>query len=241
MSFFRKLEYSKINEVKGSKYGWIQGRSYPDAIQRLRSLGAKPFTLKQNIEALVEDFNTLSDAYGTTRSIEERLQLFHLLLNSSTGLAHVSQGDRFKIVQYYEPFANILPDFHKNYWHLPDSEYSELKEWEIHKHRPHLCGEYESGLSKSEALAHPGWREALGNDIPLLTEYTNIVFNEVMKDPIYGYGMKFYIKDEESHSFAAIFDDISGCVTPVELSYYKGSIHPNTHLKWPATFLIMIT
>ncbi len=71
----------------------------------------RPLTFKENIEARVNDYNTLKCADGHLRTRPERLNLFGLNLHSCTGLAYQGGALKFKIKIQSKELITIPKDY----------------------------------------------------------------------------------------------------------------------------------
>ncbi len=129
----------------------------------------RPLTFKENITARVEDFHRLKHADGSDRTLEDRLRFFDKWLDACTGIGYQAGTTKFKIVPVCEPLITIASDFGET--HL-DTPYHSLPGIELD--RSH--GKYGTSLTPVEIENHAGWRTALEGEVPLLTQYRDIVF-----------------------------------------------------------------
>jgi hypothetical protein len=130
-----------------------------------------PLTFKENIEARVNDYETLENPDGSERTKEERLKLLNIWLDSCAGIANKKESTKFKIVPVCKEL--ILIDKNFNQFYLPVN-YELVDGVELDSKK----GKYNKPLTKPEVLEHPGWREAVEEDKKLLETYRDIVFAE---------------------------------------------------------------
>ncbi len=149
----------------------------------------RPLTFKENILALVDDFETLKDQNGSKRTIEDRLQLFKTWLDSCTGIANSKNNDDFMIIPVCKELITIPNNFCKEYIQI---DYASLKCEGISLKRSQA--KYDRFLTEFEVITHPAWIAIFEEDISLLCTYTSIVFNHVEKSS--SKAMKFYLKKE---------------------------------------------
>jgi len=142
----------------------------------------RPLTFKENIEARVNDYETLTNPDGSERTPEERIRFFNTWLNSSTGIAFKKGSTLFKIINECNELITIDSAFNNDY--LPIS-YSQLQGNELDSGK----GTYNILLTKDAVTNHPAWIAALENDRSLLRNYADIVFK--LKQ---GHLMRFWVR-----------------------------------------------
>src|SRR3989338_10775094 len=67
----------------------------------------RPLTLKENLQARVDDFETLCDENGKERSLQDRLRLFDICLDSCSGIVYEKGTTRFKIIHVCRELITI--------------------------------------------------------------------------------------------------------------------------------------
>jgi len=109
------MEIPSINQTTSpaaasSKHELISADSWFSAFQALRQQGSgktiaingqtyvRPFTMKENLQARIEDYNTLTNTDGTQRTEEERRRFFNTWLDSCSGIHYLAGTTRFKII-----------------------------------------------------------------------------------------------------------------------------------------------
>jgi len=126
----------------------------------------RPLTFKEDIEARVTD-------YENNKDTEERVRLFQRN-DSCTGIVYKSNTAKFKIVPLCKELITIDEDFREASVAV---EYDAIEGIELDR----AAGKYNVHLTKSEVLAHEGWRAAVEEDLELLKTYRDIVFTETKK------------------------------------------------------------
>ncbi|MBI1968914.1 hypothetical protein HYS49_03310 [Candidatus Woesearchaeota archaeon] len=145
----------------------------------------RPLTFKEDLRARVDDFNTFHDASGAERSIDDRLRLFDCWLDSCTGTAYEAGTDRMKIIPVCEPLITIAPDFTGSFLNVL---YASLEGPEIDRSKhPHS-----QWLEKSKLIDDPYWLAAVEEDKPLLREYADIVYAQLLEKYSRTTGMGFF-------------------------------------------------
>jgi hypothetical protein len=192
-----KLKKKELKEEKeepiittaSARYEIIDGETYAKAVQKLRDMSAIPFTFKQNIEARVSNYNTLENLDGSKRTIEERLLLFNISLDSCTGIVNKAYSSRFKIIPYCLGLINIMPVSSNIKGLLADYEKTGGDElftgW----------AKYDNDIIPEDVITHPAWLASLENDKELLKKYVSIYFKEFKKQR----GMGFWVSKLESN------------------------------------------
>jgi len=150
----------------------------------------RPLTFRENILARVENFETLKNKNGSTRTMEDRLILFDTLSHSCTGVAYSSRNEEdFMIIPVCKELITLPKNFSEYCIQL---NYSSLQGKGFVLKRSHT--KYDEQLTESEVITHPAWIAAVQEDIILLCTYTAIVFKQMSngEDKLMG----FYLKDK---------------------------------------------
>ena len=135
----------------------------------------RPLTFRENILARVEDFETLKNKDGSTRTIEDKLKLFNVWLDSCMGVAYSSKSeDDFMIVPVCKELITIPKKFSNEYLLV---DYVSLQGKGVSLKRSQA--KYDTPLSESEVIAHPAWIASVEEDVTLLCTYASIFFNYV--------------------------------------------------------------
>ncbi|MBT3537987.1 hypothetical protein HN933_02275 [Candidatus Woesearchaeota archaeon] len=131
----------------------------------------RPLTFKENIEARVNDYKTLTNPDGSERTKEERLRLFNRWLDSSCGIAYKAGTTKFKIIPVCKELIEVVKNFNGEY--LPIN-YDKVVGTELDRSN----AKYDTLLTKAEVIEHPAWRTAVEDDKELLKDYADIIFTE---------------------------------------------------------------
>ncbi len=132
----------------------------------------RPLTFRENLLARVEDFETLKNNDGSTRSMEERLRFFNTYLVSCTGIVYSSKDkDDFVIIPICKELITIPKNFSNEYLSI---NYASLQSKGFSLKRSQA--KYNQMLTESEVISHPAWIVSVEEDITLLCIYTSIVF-----------------------------------------------------------------
>jgi len=149
----------------------------------------RPLTFRENILARVEDFETLKNKDGSTRTMEERLRLFRIWIDSCTGIAYSSHNnDDFMIIPVCKELITIPKDFSNEYLSV---NYARLQGRGFSLKRSQA--KYDQQLTELEVISHPAWITCVEEDISLLGVYTSIVFKHMSNKN--GKAMAFYLKE----------------------------------------------
>lgn len=129
----------------------------------------RPLSLKENIEARVNDYEKLTNPDGSKRRRKERLKLFKKSLDSCTGIAYKSDSTKFKIIPVCKELMLIDEDYDGSFL---EADYDCLEGFELDSGK----SKYNEMLTKNEIQEHPAWRAAVEDDLALLKAYTNVIY-----------------------------------------------------------------
>ena len=174
----------------------ISADSWFLALQELRRQGSgktivingqtyvRQFTIKENLQARIEDYNTLTNPGGSQRTEEERKRFFTTWLDSCSGIHYLARTKRFKIVPVSNELIALAQVPTKDYLAVPYVQDSS----ELNSTR----GKYNSNLSRAEVLEHPAWMAAVEEDRNLLGNAFDVL-RQVKNAPVDWKGMGFYV------------------------------------------------
>ncbi len=164
----------------------------------------RPLMFRENLQARVDDFETLKNENGSTRTIEDRLRLFITWLDSCTGVAYSSQNeDDFMIIPECKELIMMPKDFCDEYVQI---DYASLQGKGTQLKRSQA--KYDQLLTESEVMSHPAWIASVEEDITLLCTYTSIVFKHIPHRE--GKVMGFYLRNQiEKDQLRSLFVDNS--------------------------------
>ena len=180
-----------------SRYDLVSAPSWFSAFQELRRKGSgktivingqtyvRPFTLKENLQARIEDYNILINQDGTKRTEEERKRFFDTWLDSCSGIHYLARTKKFKIVPVSNELITLAQAPTENYLSVP---YAQTLGTEFDSAR----GNYTQNLSRAEFLEQPAWLAAVEEDRALLGEAFDVM-RTVKKAPADWKGMGFYV------------------------------------------------
>ena len=137
----------------------------------------RPLTFKENLEARVNEYNTLKNADGSNRTKEERLRLFNTCLDSCCGTAYQRGSTKFKIILQCSELISIDSAFNQSF--LP-IDYSQIKNGiELDS----ANGIYSVAtnkvlLTRTQVLEHQGWLVLAEGDKSLLSNSYDIALAE---------------------------------------------------------------
>ncbi len=141
----------------------------------------RPLTFKENIEARVNNFNTLYDQNGKERNQHDRLRLFtRRWLYSCTGIADKKGSTKFKLVPQASELISI-----PNITRL-SIDYDSIIGIELDR----KDAVYNDLLTQSQVERHPAWLAAVDGDAHLLKAHSEIVFNVLQQQ---NKAMGFYV------------------------------------------------
>ena len=130
----------------------------------------RQLTSKENLQAMVEDYNRAKNPDGSLRSDKERLHLFtKTYKDSCTGVAYKGGSSKFKIVPVSKELVEIAKGFNQATLLI---DYASIAAPKLDRSK----GKYNQHLTKNEIVNHEAWRAAVEDDVALLTEYRDIVF-----------------------------------------------------------------
>ena len=182
-----------------------EARTYVLGVEALREYSAKGYsmqslytrtdgswivralTFKENLQARVEDYNTLKNADGSVKTDDERLRLFNRWNDSCTGISYKAGATKFKIVHQSLDLIEIPSEFNSEFMRI---DYNSINGIELDS----SDAKYGTLLSKEEVICHPAWLAAVENDNVLLSEYADIVFNLLKEKYKKKDGMGFWVR-----------------------------------------------
>ena len=126
----------------------------------------RPLTFKETIEARV-------NSYESTTVRKERLALFSRWNNSCTGAVYKAGTTRFRLVPQSLDLITIASDFNEAFLPIVYDMITEGTELESSE------GIYNVRITKAEIEVHVAWLEAVEQDVVLLRNYRDIVFEEL--------------------------------------------------------------
>ena len=201
------MEIPSINQTTSpaaasSKHELISADSWFSAFQALRQQGSgktiaingqtyvRPFTMKENLQARIEDYNTLTNTDGTQRTEEERKRFFITWLDSCSGTHYLANTTRFKIIPRSNELITLAQAPTKEYLSVP---YAQTSGTELNSTR----SKYNQNLSRAEVLKHPAWLAAVEEDQVLLGEAFDIM-GAVNNAPADWKGMGFFVYPDKT-------------------------------------------
>jgi len=138
----------------------------------------RQLTFKENIEARVNDYETLNGPDGN-RSDEERTKLFKVYFDSCTGFAYKAGTTKFKINPICQDLIIIDKGFNEEFKTI---KYDSFKGTEFDSANDKY--KYNGLLTKSQFLEHEAYRFLYDNDKKLMENYWNIVSTLTKKDKL---------------------------------------------------------
>lgn len=173
-SWFSALE--ELRRQGSSKTAELNGRTH-----------IRQFTLKENLQARIEDYNTLVNSDGTARTEGERKRFFVTWLDSCSGIHYLAQTNRFKIIPQSPQLITLAQVPAADYLSIP---YAQSAGRELDSTAPRA--KYNCDLSRAEVLEHPAWLAAVEEDRTLLGEAFDVV--RTVKNATADWkGMGFYV------------------------------------------------
>jgi hypothetical protein len=149
----------------------------------------RPLTTLESLEVMINDYNTINDANGKTRTTEDRERLFNNHKFTCTGIAYKNCGSEIKIIPQSTELLTIL-ETHDNFF--LDINYANIIGTKLDTSN----AKYNKVLSKSEVLEHPAWIASVGDTIDarkVLNSYVDIVFNMLATKKNSTQGMGYWI------------------------------------------------
>ncbi|HLC80160.1 MAG TPA: hypothetical protein VJG31_00130 [Candidatus Nanoarchaeia archaeon] len=201
------MEISAFNQTispaaVSSRHKLVSANSWFSALEELRRQGSgktiaingqtyvRPFTMKENLQARIEDYNLLTNPNGTKRTEEERKRFFNTWLDSCFGIHHLARTTRFKIIPCLNELITLAQAPTKDYLSVP---YAQTSGTELDSAR----GKYNQNLSRAEVMKHPAWLAAVEEDQVLLGEAFDIM-RTVNNAPADWNGMGFYVRPNKT-------------------------------------------
>ncbi len=180
-------------------YSLVSAVSWFSALQNLRRQGSsktitisgqnyvRPFTLKENLRARIEDYNTLTNPDGTQRTEEERQRFFNTWLDSCTGIHYLARTTRFKIISQSPQLITLAQAPAVNYLPIPYAQ-------SAGREMDNTAGgtKYNQDLTRAEVLEQPAWLAAVEEDRVLLGEVFDVM-RAVKNGSADWKGMGFYV------------------------------------------------
>src|SRR3989344_3100634 len=175
----------------------VSASSWFSALEELRRQGTgktiaingqtyvRPFTMKENLQARIEDYSTLINPDGAQRTEEERKRSFNTWLDSCSGIHYLAGTTRFKIIPRSNELITLTQAPVDDYLSVP---YDQTSGTEFDSSR----GKYNQALSRAEVLEQPAWLAVVEEDRALLGEAFDVM-RTVKKAPADWKGMGFYV------------------------------------------------
>ena len=191
-----------VHPVVKCRYDLVSADSWFSALQALRQQGSskttvingqtyvRPLTLKENLQARIEDYNTSVNQDGTQRTEEERMRFFTTWLDSCSGIHYLARTKKFKIVPVSNELITLTQAPVNDYLSVPYAQTSGTK-------LDSARGKYNQGLSRAEVLEHPAWRAAVEEDRVLLGEAFDVM-RTVKNAPAGWKGMGVYVLSNQA-------------------------------------------
>jgi len=178
----------------------------------------RPLTFKENIEARVTDYNTDKNVDGSTRTAEQKIELFTNWIDSCTGIAYEKKKSKFKIIPICDTLISLPEDFNDAFYSIT---YSRLVGRELDS----STDLYNQDLTLQQVLVHPAWFAVLEDDKTLLKTYAKITFDLLKSKYSKESGMGFSVqsnttKDELRALFVNSIDNNSDACGNDDLSNY---------------------
>mgnify|MGYP001619479333 FL=1 len=135
------------------KYTLIRSATYALGIEELRKLKQKPFSVKADLQARLE-----------------QPDLYDSWLDSNVGIVYKAGSSEIKIVHDCAWLKEIPADFKESFISL---DYSTVKGIKLNTSK-FKCNQ---SLTKAEILRHPGWLALVEEDKSLLKDYVDVTFS----------------------------------------------------------------
>lgn len=182
-------EREKASPPRNLKYDIVYGDSYASALQSLRNKCSdsnsaqpvliledgrkviRPLTLRETLQACVDDFNTQLNKYGSLRSLEDRLKLFNRNLKTCTG-AYRAGSSSIKVVPCSRDLVMLSRDNSRICLGFPDN-------LEGDSIRISYRNTESVWQTREEVLEDRCWITAVEEDRKLLDEFSKIVFMQL--------------------------------------------------------------
>ena len=186
----------------------------------------RPLIFKEDLQARLEDYETLRDERGNERSFDDRIRFFKRWLDSCCGVAYKGGTTKFKLVPICNELVTIDQGFNRA---ALDVNYGSIQGTELDSGKA-KCGKL---LTKSEIENHPAWIAAVEGDVELLKSYRDVVFdilrerNPQKKMP--SKAMRFWVLNSPSNDqLRALFVNNLG---------YDSNAYGSNYLKYYGSFL----
>ena len=161
--------------------------SHPLFVQDDENRIYRPLTFKENIEARVNDFNTLYNQNGKERKKSDRLRFFsRRRLDSCTGIAYKGGSTKFKLISQSRELITLPKEFNNEHIAI---DYDSLTGVELDTKE----AVYNNQLTRNQVENHPAWLAVVDGDSHLLKAHTDIVFNTLTQ---LNAAMSFYVRQD---------------------------------------------
>jgi len=147
----------------------------------------RPLTFKENIEAKINNYETLNTPNNTPRSDEEREKLFKVYLDSCTGIAYQKGTTKFKINPVCEELITIDKKFKDEFKTIDFASFAGFA-------LDSKDDIYNKLLTKNQFLNHRAYNALFNNDASLMNNYWSIVNKLTKKDNL----MAFWVRQNTS-------------------------------------------
>ncbi len=185
--------YNYYSALEGLRARYDGATSTQPTVTVKGKVQPRPLTIRETIEAVVQNYETLLRADGSTRTKEERLVLLRLPFDTGSAIVYEKMpSEKCKIVS----LASQLTELDTAVGPCVFVDYAAISGVELN----FTQGKYNSffGLSKSEVETHPGWNAVVG-DAALLKTFRDIVFSEAGTDRAMKFCVRGPVRESQLH------------------------------------------
>ncbi len=191
----KDLTYGQAMDVLRQDYAAGRIPNHPTYLMLNGAKAVRALTMKETALAKMNNYETLKDTNGSTRSDEERLALFKTWSFTSTGIAYqkkpLIKSVKCKIIPVSKNLVTIAEDYNQAYIPI---KYDNMNGAEIDT----STGKYHQPLVLNEVLKNAGWIESFEQDQKTLSDYTHLTF-KLLNNPEQAMGFWIIPNPKEDH------------------------------------------
>ncbi len=190
---FRGRSYNYYSALEGLRARYTSATSTQPTVMVKGKVVPRPLTFQETIESVVQNYETLLRADGSTRTKDERTALLRRQFDTCSAIVYEKMpSEKFKLVSC----ASQLAELEKAVGPCLFVDYATVSGVELN----FTQGKYNSlfGLAKSEVEAHPGWNAAV-EDAALLKTFRDIVFSEAGTDRAMKFCVRGPVRESQLH------------------------------------------
>lgn len=187
-----------------TRFEIVYADTYAECIAKMKGLGMEPFTIFENIEARIADYEING----------ENTELFNNFLDSITGVAYKAKSTKFKIIPKSSQLKNIIFSFNQEF--IP-TDYDSGQGIELDSKK----SGYNKLLTKEEAKNHEFWLAIMNGDKEKLAKYVDFWFDKTKKKKGFGINLRGNTSQDELRSLVLYDSRDNFGVSDINFSFWS--------------------